>query len=252
MSEPSIQELVDPANFTAGKMAAVEAEKERKEAEENAGMKEEAKKERREERASRLIERTNQAFVKVAVKDAMEKRKEEAKVAQDIEDARKKDLLYKINLYLTRFPFLSEKIPKVNARSSMPELVVTLGLIREEMNSQRSLYQVQSYAGYGFLMVDQLWGDGKKMTFVPEPLRLNLSGIYSIYRSGALSEDILPLLMEIDIEYPWLGRQSLVMRSLEALSGILLKVHAYNTNPSAKKLFNLSQEKPSGVDVSDL
>jgi hypothetical protein len=247
MAAPKID--IDALNFTADKMINADREAYQKEAEEGQKARE---KEKREVIAQKSIDKANQAFIKVAVQAQKDTKKEEVKFTQDVEEAQKKDILHKIGLYVTRFPFLSEKIPRPSPKASVIELNAILDLVRTEMDTQRSLAQVSNYAQYGFMFVESVWGNGKAMTFVPEQLRFDLTGLTQMAAQGAFQAELLPLIMEIDIEYPWIGRQSLLVRSMETLSKVLLQVHVYNTNPAARKLMNLARAGPAGVDVNDL
>lgn len=173
--------------------------------------------------------------------------KREAKMEQDMEEVRKKAIYAKISRYIEAFPFLQGKIPKIGAKISLLELEEILYIIRSEMDSQRSLVQLQKYADFGFYALGAYWGDGSKLTALPPQLRLNLTGIQEYHKRGLFNDQLGPILMEIDIEYPWLGRQSLLFRTLEAVTEVMMKTHIINTNPEARKLLGLEKEPPKDV-----
>ena len=81
------------------------------------------------------------------------------------------------------------------------------------------------------------------MAQLPKPLQLNLSGLSDLFRKGKFPE-LEPLIAEVDIEYPWIGKRSLWLRVLGAFSSIATKVHLYNTNPAAKMIFEMDKRAP--------
>lgn len=178
---------------------------------------------------------------------------ERQKMAKEMEDIQKKKILHKISQYMERFPTLGPRIPKLPQRCTLEEANEVLLIIRDEMNSQRSLMNLMKYTDHAFAVLENVWGDGSRMTRLPPPLRLNLSGLSDLWRKGIFHDEITPVLAEIDIEYPWLGQQTLPVRCIEALSGVLLKVHLLNTNPNARKMLNLEKQLPLEEDeIGDL
>jgi hypothetical protein len=170
-------------------------------------------------------------------------KKELQKAREESDEVKKKRLATMYNRYMESFPFLAAKIPKINSKTSLVELEEIITLVREEMDSQRSLVQLHKYLDFGFLSLESVWGDGAKMTFVPPPLRFNLK----YHRRGIFRNELEPLLVEIDIEYPWLGRQSIILRAVEALSEVVMKTHLINTNPEARKVLGLETAPPKTV-----
>lgn len=188
--------------------------------------------------------RSRPTIIRDIKKAAEESQKEQKKAVAENEEALKKEIIYKINLYKERFPFLNEKIPKVPARISLVEAEEILGMIRYEMDSQKSLEQIWKYFEYGATMMETIWGDGSRMTFLPPELRLNLNGLSKVFRSDAMKEEMDPIIKEMDIEYPSLGRRSLPMRIIEAASTVLIKVHMSNMNPALQRVINLASQPP--------
>lgn len=196
----------------------------------------------------RSLARAETAQNRVRVEEAKMAMKDEKKTIQEIEEAAKKPLIKKILAYMERFPFLKEKIPKIGAKASLIELRETVALIREEMDGQMSLHQVHKYFDYGFMFTETTWKDGSALPqWVPAQLRFNLTNMTDLWRNGAFAQELEPLIMEIDCEYPWLGRQSLLVRTVDAMSSIMMKVHLYNTNPAARKVLNLEKTPPANV-----
>jgi hypothetical protein len=199
---------------------------------------------------------SSKTFVATMLKAQAEKdkevRKEDQKVRAEIEAVIQKQLHTKINRYMTTFPFLTERIPKIGVKASIPELEEVLRLVREEMDSQRSFIQVKKYMDFGFMALTNYWGDGTKLpAVIPPALRFNLTGLVEYNKQGLFRNELEPLLMEIDIEYPWIGRQSLPIRLLETLSEVMMKTHFINTNPDAQKLFGLVKTAPKEVKDMD-
>ena len=193
------------------------------------------------------IERQSEAAMRERVKET---KKIIEKDQKENEDKLKKDMLYKIKVYFERFPFLSDRIQKPRVNASIGELEEIIYLIRHEMDAKNSLANLTNYVLYGVMTLESVWGDGTQMTMVPEQYRINLKGMSRLFNAGVFASDLEPLLMELDIEYPNLGKRSLLMRTVETFSQMLLKVHLINSNPNAMKLLNLQNQQP--VDVPDI
>ena len=71
----------------------------------------------------------------------------------------------------------------------------------------------------------------------------NLTGMSILFRNGKFPE-LDPLIAEVDIDYPWIGKRSLLWRVVGAFGEILSKVHLYNTNPAAKMIFDMDMRGP--------
>jgi hypothetical protein len=213
---------------------------------------EEAKKAKaRAESESKSWGKAQTQFMKLEADRRKEMMKEAERLRGESDEVKKKRLGTMYNRYIESFPFLKDKIPKATAKTSAVEYEELIRLIREEMDSQRSMFQLNKYLDLGFYSAQTFWGDGSKMTFLPPPLRFNLSGIAEFHKRGLFRNELEPLLMEIDIEYPWLGRQSLLLRSLEALSEVMIKTHLINSNPDARKILGLEKEAPKVVPGMD-
>lgn len=185
---------------------------------------------------SKLIEKTGAAQMKIETEKLKVEAKQDAKRDVEIEEAKKRPYLQKIDLYLQRFPWLQEKLClKVGPRTSLPELVYVLEIIRSEMNCRMSLNRLVSGVDTGILFWEGFWGDGTRMTFLPQELRWDVTGMYKMWKEGAFVEDIIPILQEIDIEYPWLGRQTLPMRAVSGLLTMMAKANMKNKNPELFK-----------------
>lgn len=178
----------------------------------------------------------------------IEKRQEQA--IKQIEAIETRKIMNKIALYMARFPWLAEVVPKMRANPSLEEARETLIAIREAMMSQGSVNSLAQMLNHAFTMVEIWWGDGQKYPSVPPQFRLNLTGISKLFRENKFPE-LDPLLMEIDIEYPWLGRRSLPARFAAALLGVMLKVHAVNTDPRLREALRMSQRPPADIPPQD-
>lgn len=200
----------------------------------------------------RIKSKTHQTILKKIEKERDEFEKNRAsfqkKNSAETEEKVRKDLLFKITQYFERFPFLLERVPKIRATASLPELAETINLIKYEMNSQNSLQNIQNYITYGFMALESVWGDGSQMTMLPQEARLNLKGLSKYLQTGIFNEDLVPLIMEIDIEYPRLGRRSLPLRIVEKFLTVVTKVHLLNSNPAAQKMMNLEETDPIDIE----
>lgn len=232
MAEPKPKEqfAFDAANFTVDAVQKLEEEEQR--SAERAMLKETER--RQSSRASeKMVEsalKMNEAREKVQIKT-------KERTVLELEDAKRKGLEVKIKKYMQNFPGLQQIIPKPTARSSLPELEEILNQIRDEIASERSLFRVRNYANQALTMLETTWGDGTNApSWVPAPMRFNLLGISSYYKMGAFEAEIAPILTEIDIEYPWLGRSNLVMRGIEAVTLMCAKANAMNADPKVREL----------------
>jgi hypothetical protein len=185
-------------------------------------------------------------FQKMVTKKAEEQAKIQQRLMKEEEEIEKKDVFHKINIYLERFPDLVNKIPKLSPRMSLGEAQEILELIRESRNSSGSMRSLVTYCNFGFATLENFVGDGSRM---PPLLQYNVKGIAAKFRQGAFPE-LEPIMAEIDIEYPWLGRRPLLMRLVGTLAEIIVKVHMFNTNPAARKIIEMGQAAPvQGVDL---
>ena len=158
--------------------------------------------------------------------------KQKAKVEADSEESAKKPLLVKINRYVQTFTFLQQVIPKPSARASLMELQEILGLIRTEMATHGANRKLHMYSFGIFTAIEKFWGNGSTLPeWVPPQIRqMDLTNLSRFYASGAFDEDIEPLIQEIDIEYPWIGRSGLAMRILGAITDAGTKTAQANVN----------------------
>ena len=171
--------------------------------------------------------------------------KQKEKIIHDAEEVEKRKILGKVQLYVERFPMLLNKIPKINlSKLSLPEAQEILIQIREIMDSVNSVRTIVGYLDMGFAFTEGVMSDPKFVSYVPQPLRCNLTGLSKLFREGNFPE-LDPIIAELDIEYPWIGRRPLIWRLVGALAGIAQKVHIANTYPElAKKMFDMEQRRP--------
>lgn len=145
-------------------------------------------------------------------------------------------LYMKVERRFQAFPWLAEKVPPLSAKPSLVELQETDDLQRLELDLQGAEKRLVGYISKGSMLVENLWGDGRKMTFLPAELRLNLKGIHQVMTSEMFMKEAEPLITETCIEYPAFGTMPLPARWLECVANTLLMVHVFNTNPQMQKL----------------
>jgi hypothetical protein len=185
------------------------------------------------------------------VKEQMRQAKEREKEAEAVEI---QEVMNKITLYFDRFPGLHSKVKQPSARCSLAEAEECLAQIRKTMNSVGSTRAVAEVFNFALVGLERYWGDGTGPipAMLPQPLRLNVMGISELFRAGKL-EEFDPLIMEVDIEYPWIGSRGLMMRILDTMKTAMMKVHVINTSPEARAAF-LAKARPTdvGADGDDL
>lgn len=215
--------------FTVDSMVADE----QKQYEDMAKMSGEERKARAEEKAradrDREYRKINTAQAKAQIEVSTLAQKEAIKRQGESDEIKKKPILTKINRYMDTFTFLKSTIPKLPAKCSLQEAEEVLKLIREEMGSKLSIVSLHKYLEMILAQIQMVWKDGSGAPkWVPPPLRLDLSNMTAYYRAGMFAEDLEPLIAEIDIEYPWLGRQGLLSRVGGAMFDVAQKTHAEN------------------------
>ncbi|MFA5657079.1 MAG: hypothetical protein WCQ69_08955 [Bacteroidales bacterium] len=183
-----------------------------------------------------------------SVQKRIEKRHEQ--LVKQAEAAETRAIMRKIAAYMSRFPWLAEVVPRMRASPSLDEARDMLETIREAMMSQGSVNSIAQLLNHAFTMAEIWWGNGQRFPAVPPPLRFDITGISKLFRENKFPE-LTPLLMEIDVEYPWLGRRSLPSRFASALVAVILKVNAINTDPNARRAMEMSQQGPVNVDDVD-
>eukprot|EP00727_Mastigamoeba_balamuthi_P004444 m51a1_g13999 hypothetical protein (229) ;mRNA; r:1064569-1065309 len=177
------------------------------------------------------LQKMQTAALCVETEQAKVQVKDDTKKQQDAEEAKKKPIITKINRYLTAFPNLAGVVPKISMRASL------------------SLYQLHKYVNMVFVVLETTWKNGSGApSWVPPQMCLNLTNMFMYYRQGLFDKEIVPVLMEIDIEYPWLGRQSLIWRTLEVFTEALTKIHIINSDPEAVQILMQKGTK----DIPDL
>lgn len=145
-------------------------------------------------------------------------------------------LLMKVQRRFQAFPWLAEKVPPVTPKSSIVELQETDELQKLELDLQGAEERMLSMIRQGAFLVEGLWGDGSKMTFLPEKARLDLRNFGKVINSEVFMKEAEPLIVETTIEYPTIGQMNLPMRWLACVINAMLMVHQMNTNPVFKKL----------------
>jgi hypothetical protein len=142
----------------------------------------------------------------------------------------------KVERRFTAFPWLQDVVPMPAKSATMDELYETDDLQKLELDLQGAPTRLFGYLQRGSAILENVWGDGSKMTFVPEAFRLNLVGVSKIINHEMFLRDAGPLIQETVIEYPAFGAMSLPFRWLECIAATLLLVHQSNTNPIVKDM----------------
>lgn len=240
--------MADAAQFTVTAMAEQEKrEKEKAQSDKDAAARAAAQ--------FKMQQQTQAAFMRVEAEKAKAQMKEQAKADMADDEISKKPIMVKILRYFEAFPELAKKVPKLSAKASKAECEETLNIIRNELSCARSLFRLHHQVNYGLIALESIWGDGTKApAWVPPQMRVNLTGISKYFRDGMFRDEITPLLVELDIEYPWLGRSSLLMRTAETVAEMCAKTHLMNTNPEiAAKMMGISKEgAKDDVDLGQL
>jgi hypothetical protein len=199
------------------------------------------------EKSDAAARKTLPTITKMLVDERKTAAKDASKKAEEAQEIERRNVLMKINKYVEVFPFLASKVPKIGARATLAEALEALKSVREELGSQRSLGRLHKHVDMGLFFLQGIWGDGSQLTRIPPAFRFNLSEISKYHKMGLFNAELDPILQEIDIEYPWIGRQGLFLRGMEAIGDILMKAHTINTNPEARKVLGLDGVKPKDV-----
>ena len=142
----------------------------------------------------------------------------------------------KIERRFGAFPWLKDKIPPLSNKPSLGELQETDDLQKLELDLQGAEKRLISYLTQGSMFLEGVWGDGHQMSFLPQHLRFNLTGISKIINSPVFMKEAEPLIMETVIEYPTLGQMSLPLRWGQCILQAMIMTHQMNTNPAFRKL----------------
>ena len=176
-----------------------------------------------------------------------ERIRQEEKFQREAEEVEKRKIMGKICKYVDRFPDVLDKIPKINGRLSLAESREILAQVHEAMNTAAGIVNVHGMFTTGLTVIERVMADKKFSEKLPERFRLNLKGLGNLCSAGRFPE-LVNLAAELDIEYPWLGRRSLIFRAIGTLGDILMKVHISNTHPEAAQILQMSQKPPVPLD----
>lgn len=187
-----------------------------------------------------------QVYQATAKRVTTEKLKAKEKAEAELEAGLTKINVLKIKRYYEAFPWLDQKIPRMSAKPTLPESAEVLGMIRETLNTQNSLASIFGYCDFGFQMLENM-----DKSMLPRPCQLDLTGLTSRFREGEF-KDLGPLIQEINIEYPWIGSQSLIMRAITTFTRILLQVDYINKHPAAKKAKEMAEKPPVKLTEEEL
>ncbi|MBU0706662.1 hypothetical protein KJ807_05620 [Patescibacteria group bacterium] len=173
--------------------------------------------------------------IRKAVADREKKLEAEKAKIQDRDKQRK---LIKIHKYITNphFAFLSElHLRPLSQRPTYEEVCFMYDAIREAIDSRNGCENIKNLAAGAASLVEQFWGDGSKMTILPEELRFDLRNSATYMRSGMFNSMLDPIANEVAIEYPILASAGLLRRTAAAFLQMFAIVHKMNTDPNFKE-----------------
>ena len=237
--------LVDASAFTVGAMEAQEKREQQAAIQEFEQRKKEKEKDKEETRTKRkVMDKVVKGPPASVVKEQMkqQERKEE-RMRYETEEAEKRDIMKKIGQYVEKFPGLMSKLPRITGRISLAEAQAILTQIYEILSTVDSYKNLKMEIGFGIGLVEKFFSNKERVSYLPEPMRYDLKGITQLFMEGVF-DDLDPIIVELDIEYPWLGRRNFWWRAFGAVKSIADKVHLMNTNPEAKRIFEMSQRRP--------
>ena len=174
--------------------------------------------------------------------------RQQEKIKQEQEEKDKQVYLAKIRLYLERFPILTTRLPRLPQRASLAEIIEYSKLICDTLDQIGSVRNIVGYIDLGMAKLEEFMSYPTNMAKLPAPLQFNLKGMTTLFRQGKFPE-LDPIIAQLDIEYPWLGKRGLWMRTISAFTGIAMKVHLINTNPEMKKIFELDAKPSINLDI---
>ena len=192
------------------------------------------------------LAKEDELLLKQHQKEVQELKKEQALKS---DEKQKKELFRKIKKYCELYPDLAEFAEGINDRSNIAALQESLESMRETNNNRASLGNLIKKVEIGAEIMESVIQDGKWMTGIPQRLRLNLTGLSKGVKSGLFNDSILPILTELDVEYPFLGGAGLFTRSMGAIVTILLTTHVINTNPNFAKIKAMENQAPLDVNT---
>ena len=243
LTTPTNLPAYDASNFTVSSIeGAREMENEAQETKKRERKKEESSEKIREKMVSQMMKPPPVAVIK-------ENMRQQEKIKQENEEVEKAKIFTKIRLYYERFPLLIDKLPKISPRASLAEVKVYLKMIYDTLDSVGSVKNLYSYVDLGMAKLEEFMTNPHNLKKIPTTFQLDLRGLSTLFRQGKFPE-VEPIIAQLDIEYPWLGRRGLFARTLSTLAGIAYKVHLYNSgDPVMKKILDMGNAPPVDVPV---
>lgn len=160
-------------------------------------------------------------------------------------------LLMKVERRFNAFPWLREKVPPIAKNASLGELQETSELQQLELELQGAEKRLHNYIAKGSLILESIWGDGSKMTFLPEQMRFNLKNLGMVMNSPMFLKEAGPLISETIIEYPTFGQMSLQMRWAECIFNTMIMVHQMNSNPRLMEIMTKRMAESEEFDSEE-
>ncbi|RPI88544.1 MAG: hypothetical protein EHM41_00940 [Chloroflexi bacterium] len=188
------------------------------------------------------IEKANQkAQARAGPKSAARLEKKMEAEVKDEELRIKRLLEIRIMKRFEAFPWLQKTIPTPCTRSSLGELKEIDISQKVELDLQGAKGRIAFGVKQGASLVEEMWGDGKEMTWLPKSMRLNLTGLSQIVDAN-FDRSIAPLVEETAIENPTLGMMSLEMRWVWTFATLVWAVHMNNI--AGEKLAAMAAKPP--------
>ncbi len=168
-----------------------------------------------------------------------EKEREKARMKVVEERVAQRLLFSNIEKYQQRFPDLAKYLPPISIDTPPEELLVHLNMIKELRNSIGSEERVNGIIFMLLTLIENFVKDGSGLPhWIPPQFRMDLRNMSKYYQNGDLPA-LKELASEIDLEFPWIGRQGLLIRSMGVLG-----MSAFQTNFNNKMREAMQKLKP--------
>jgi len=149
----------------------------------------------------------------------------------------------KINQRFEKFADVLASVPRPSKNAIMAELEQISADQVILLNGRGGPDRLRGMIKGGTEFFENFFGDGTKLpAFVPEPFRLDLTGLSVIMESKDAKNELEPLIEETVIEYPEFFQMGLIKRWIQSIGMILMSVNALNKNPQLKALRKKQQE----------
>ena len=166
---------------------------------------------------------------KMLIQDELRKKQE---IEEEIEQMQIRDTLEIIGKYIEKWPESAHRIRPLPPKPTLGEVTQCLKSVRETRNRIGSENRVAGILSIAIASFEKWWGSGDK-PWIPPEMRLDVRGITKNFAKKEFTE-MNEIVEEIDLEYPWLGRQPLPARALGAFYLSMNEQDQRNKNPDYK------------------